>query len=306
MKINTRKLSQFQGHEAGIYAICAGRSNFSFFTAGGDNVIAEWNLKSGKGENFAIRVTDSIYALDIKHDKSYLFAGNAKGEIHFINLIELKEERLIAIHEKGIFSLTLLDDGKKMIATSADGSFSVWDIVDHALLYHIKVEENEKLRSSALSNNEGLLAISSTSGKIHFFETSTFKKVHKVEAHFPSANALAFHPKKNLLISGGRDAYLRFWSLDDFSKTHEIPAHNFAIYQIAFNATKNLFATASRDKSIKIWNANTLEFLKRIERFPDMGHLNSVNNLMWGNKPNTLISVSDDRTAIAWEINFEV
>ena len=61
-------------------------------------------------------------------------------------------------------------------------------------------------------------------------------------------------------------------------------------------------ATASRDKTMKIWDANNFKLLKVIDTVRNGGHINSVNTLRWSKYNNWLISGSDDRSIIIWEI----
>jgi len=300
--IETRKVAQFKGHDAGIYAISLGQKPETFFTAGTDKVVAEWNTKSGKGETFSIKLNQTIYSLSHLTLINRLIIGTANGGIHWVDLTLKKELFLKTLHQNGVFDLKPFNHQKKIVASSADGSFSVWDTQSAELLYHIKLKE-QKIRSINFNLDESLLLACGSSGYIYVFETSSFKEIGCFKAHELAANIAIFHPKKRVIISGGRDAYLRIWNLDNnFELVGEIPAHNFAIYQIAVDQTNSYFATASRDKTIKIWDLTSLDLLKRIERIPDGGHVNSVNNLMWHPYENQLISISDDRSIIIWEI----
>jgi WD40 repeat protein len=58
------------------------------------------------------------------------------------------------------------------------------------------------------------------------------------------------------------------------------------------------------DKSIKIWGADDFKLYKIISRekgYP--GHLLSINKLVWDG--NRLLSVSDDKKVIIWDIYFD-
>ncbi|XHR96551.1 hypothetical protein ACFJIV_07785 [Mucilaginibacter sp. UC70_90] len=73
---------------------------------------------------------------------------------------------------------------------------------------------------------------------------------------------------------------------------------------IAFHPTLPYFATASMDKSIKIWGSDDFKLYKNISRekgYP--GHVLSINKLAWGTS-DQLLSVSDDKKIISWEIKF--
>lgn len=122
-------------------------------------------------------------------------------------------------------------------------------------------------------------------------------------AHEHSVFSLKYDRNGKLLYSGGRDAHLNIWQLEkNVEKIASKPAHWFTINSIAISPDGSLLATGSRDKTLKIWDAKSFELLKVIEGGRDKGHKNSVNKLLWTEQNETLISSSDDRTIILWEI----
>jgi len=119
-----------------------------------------------------------------------------------------------------------------------------------------------------------------------------------VDASATGATALALHPQKPVLVSGGKDGHLRTWRTDQgFGALLELPAHKASIYRIAFSPDGNLMATASRDKTAKLWDASTLAPVGRLDRSAG-GHTHSVNALLWCGA--TLITAGDDRRILAW------
>jgi WD40 repeat protein len=143
-------------------------------------------------------------------------------------------------------------------------------------------------------------------GYIRVLELPTLKVVNQFYAHDLSANKVIKHPIKDIILSGGRDAHLNIMEWPSCKIMEKIPAHNFAIYDIVFHPENSLFATASRDKNIKIWDANSLQFLYRIDKEKNEGHINSVNKLLWSKYENTLVSTGDDRSMMGWQIKMEL
>ena len=131
-----------------------------------------------------------------------------------------------------------------------------------------------------------------------------YSLVKTLHGHTMSVFALQFAPAGNYLVSGGRDAQLKIWDTKSYDLIQNIPAHLFAVNNIAFHPSRPYFATASMDKTIKIWGAEDFKLYKTISFEKGFeSHRLSVNKLAWNN--NELISVSDDKRIIIWDISFD-
>lgn len=294
------KAHQLKAHSASLYSLAPGRKNGTLFSAGADKVVAEWNLKTGETNPFAIRTERTIYSL-LNLEEKFLVIGTIVGGMHVIDLETRKEVRHLKFHDKGIFHLLYLAKSKRVIAACSDGSISVWKSTDWSLERHLQLS-HDKIRRVAGNPEEELLAVASGDGKIRLLDTQDFKISFALEAHEGGANSIAFHPNGDL-YSGGKDAHLCLWdSKNGFELKQRIPAHNFAIYDIIIPGDAKFMATVSRDKTVKIWNFENLASPTRLDRAKHGGHLNSVNAGIWLEKEQLLATCSDDRSIILWSI----
>ena len=299
--ITVRQVTRFSGHAGPIYTVTEGHQPEIFYTGSADKMLASWNLHSLVGEPFAVRLEASVYSTLFIPEKNWLLVGQSKGGLHVIDLESKQEIRHFTVHQKGIFDLAWSAKRERFYAAGADGNLSVWQSDPLELERHIPFSD-AKLRQLALSPEGDWLAVTAGDALIHILDTEFLNEHHTLEAHDPGAHAVAWHPEGKWLLTGGRDAHLDVWHIDQgFERIRHIPAHNFPIYAIAFSPNGKYFATASRDKTVKIWNAESCEVLVRLDQ-KARGHRNSVNALYWSKHHDYLVSVSDDHTAIAWEI----
>jgi WD repeat-containing protein 61 len=286
------------GHMAPVYAIAPGRTADTVFSASGDRFVAEWNVRTGKQEPFAVKLEHPVYAVCHVPEMHLLLVGNAVGGLHVIDLDARKEVRYLLQHTDGIFDIAWDAAHGQLIVAGGDGVLSVWSMPDAELLIALPVIP-EKLRQIALRSGEPGFALACGDGSIRLFDPVFFNESRLEGTHVQGATSVAFHPSKPAMLSGGRDAFIRVHSTADMRELLAIPAHNFAVYSMAFSPGGDLLATASRDKTIKIWDAVTLEPLVRLDARTG-GHSHSVNRLLWL-EDGTLVSCSDDRRIISWK-----
>ncbi|MFM7016809.1 MAG: WD40 repeat domain-containing protein [Bacteroidota bacterium] len=286
------------GHTGGVYDI-QGISSNEFLSAAGDRFVVSWKLDSPEQGTLIARAADSIYSILHLPEKNELLIGQAKGEIHVMDLNFNHEKRLLKINDKGIFALIENKEKSKIYVLGGDGVLTVLSKNDFSLMDKKKIS-SMKLRSLVFDGKANCLYVGCGEGKIHQLEDETLETIHshQIAAQGFSINALVDYSDE-LLICGGRDAHLRWINKKDLSIVHEIPAHNYAIYKIAFSPSKSYFATASRDKTIKIWDSPSKHVLQRLEQANE-GHLNSVNTLFWMNDT-TLLTAGDDRSIGIWK-----
>lgn len=303
MSLRISKAAQLTGHTGAVYALENSPEKNNFYSGGSDGIVAQWDLANpDTGEPLA-RVNNVIYSLKLIAAKKLLLIGQDAGGIHVIDLATRKEIRLLQFHTAAVFDLNYAAHHDLLFSAAGNGTLAITGLTDFAAIKSIKLG-NEKLRNIAINNSQTAIAIGCGDGSIAVFDLPalTLKKRWMAHKESFSVNALHYSADDSILFSGSRDAHLNiFDAKNNYSPVKSIPAHNYAIYSIVFSEDKKYFATASRDKTIKIWNADSLEILARLDKEKQDGHLNSVNKLLW--KDETLISASDDRSLIVWNVN---
>ncbi len=136
------------------------------------------------------------------------------------------------------------------------------------------------------------------------YDLDDYALIKSLHGHTMAVFAVQYSPDGSYLVSGSRDAQLKIWDSLSFELIKSIPAHLFAVNHILFHPSLPYFATASMDKSIKIWGSDDFKLYKNISRekgYPS--HQLSINKLVWNG--DHLISVSDDKRVIIWNIQFD-
>lgn len=294
-----QKSKLLSGHTASVYGIANGSKPNTLFSASGDKFVAEWNILTGEQETLAVKFENPVFSVHFIEGENLLVAGTAVGGLHVIDIKSKQELFHFTTHSKGIYDFHYLQEEKQLIVLGGDGVLTVWSIPEFQLLRKIPLSI-EKLRQIAVSEDHGLIAIACADGTVRLLESNFFSEIRSIDAHKQGTTAVAWHPTKPVLLSGGRDALLKCWNgREKYDCILSLPAHNYAIYAIVFDNNQHWMATASRDKTIKIWDAHTLDTIQKIDVKQD-GHTHSVNKLLWKN--DVLISCGDDRKIITWQL----
>lgn len=297
--IAVTRLSLSKDHLQPVYALAS--SPGGYFSAGADRLVLYHPDHTAEVKRVAA-IPHTIYSLLYLPDSGLLLAGQATGGIHIIDLAAGQELRYLLRHTGGVFSLVHDVAGRRVFATSADGSVSVWKQDSWELVGWLPLSA-EKIRSLAIAPDQSCIAVACSDAHIRILDYNDLGIRHTFRAHGWAANAVCWHPQQPWLISGSRDAHLRVWDATaNYTLLHDIPAHNYAIYAIVSSPDGSLLATASRDKTVKIWDAATMDFRLRINRENFQGHSHSVNTLLWNEHSGILYSGSDDHTILGWQV----
>lgn len=301
--VSAKLVAKLLGHDGSIYALEKGFQEGQIITGGSDRRVALWNLDAFEPENWSVNVGSVIYSLLHLKEKSLLLIGTMSGSIHIIDLEAKQEVKNLKHHQNGIFDLKYSLSSGHIYAASEDGTVSVISIDDLSFIKAFKLCD-KKVRNIDISPANDEIAIACGDGTVRILDLETLEEVQILNPGRASVNAVKFHPDGKHLLTGEKDAYLHVWRKNGLYELEEaVPAHNYAIYSIDFSPNGKYFATASRDKTVKIWDADTFQFLLRIDKDKYDGHVHSVNKLVWCTFNNYLATAGDDRSVRIWEIS---
>ncbi len=287
------KLHEFNGHVDCIYTAALNYSTGQLYTAGGDGIVAAWDYNAGGDGAMLVRVGTSVYSMGM--DANKLLLGSSTGNLFIIDLDTKTVERNIEAHKQGIFDILYDEENLLTYTLGFDGVLNIWD-QNFKLLHHTKLSD-KSLRNICLL--PGRIAVASSDFTIYILDKNNFNVVQELKSHINSVFALAYNPFSGELLSGGRDCYLKIWDTKTWKLKHEYIGATLHINHISFNTDHSMYAVSSMDKTIKIFDASTHQPLKFIDKEKNNGHTSSVNKTLWLDK-STIISISDDKKAIAW------
>jgi WD40 repeat protein len=296
------KVYDFKGHRDCVYALEPGQTADQFFSAGGDGLVARWNLNHPDQGELIAKVPNSVYALHYLPAKNWLVVGHNQDGVHFIDVAEKKEVASLQLTTNSIFDIK--SAGQVLLVATGDGSVYVIDLNTHKPIKRITAS-NASARCLAVLPQADEFAVGYSDYHIRVFSLTDFSMRYEWVAHNNSVFALLYAPDGRWLTSGSRDAKLKRWDVaHQYRPVQEVAAHLYAINHLWQSPDNEHFVTCSMDKSLKVWRQEDMTLLKVIDRARHAGHGTSVNKVLWLSE-HRIASGSDDRNIAIWNIRFE-
>jgi len=173
-------------------------------------------------------------------------------------------------HKGIIRDVIFTKDGKYLISSSDDKTVRVWNVKKGRLSRTVFWDQSKGAQGSvyaiALTKDNKYLAVGGRMPLIYIYNFSSGKVTALLKGHTrPVVSALSFSPDGHYLASAGIDLDIRIWDVN----------------------------TLSNSKISKI-SKGPKKILK--------GHTNLIYSLSWMPDSNRLVSASDDKSIIVWDI----
>jgi len=297
-----QKLYSLDGHQDCVYSLEAGKTSHTFYSAGGDGMVVEWDMNRPENGQLLAKVKNSVYAIHYRSDENLIIAGQNYEGIHLIDPDKKKEIGSIQISAAQIFDIKYFEN--RIFVASGDGTFYVVDLATLGIVKKIKLAD-KSIRSIAVNQQLGEVAVGLSDSTIRILDLDDYKQKYLIEAHKLSVFSICYNPKNNHLISASRDACIKSWNaIDHYELEHSVVAHMFAINSLSIDPGNDYFISGSMDKSIKVWDLETFRLLKVIDKSRHAGHASSVNKVLWTKYKNQVLSCSDDKKISIWDLSF--
>jgi WD40 repeat protein/energy-coupling factor transporter ATP-binding protein EcfA2 len=199
--------------------------------------------------------------------------------------------KLIWKHPESVLSLSFSPDGKQIATADYGGTMRVWAL-SGKLLYSLKAHAAE-IYSIRFSPDGKWIATASWDQTAKLWNRDK-TLLQTLKGHNAPIYSVAFSPTSPTIATASEDNTVKLWNLDG-QELRTLKGHTAAIIDVAFSPSGQI-ATASNDRSIKLWTSQG-QLMTTLR-----GHRNEVNAVGFTADNKSLVSASDDKTVLLWNI----
>jgi eukaryotic-like serine/threonine-protein kinase len=184
-----------------------------------------WRLSDGNqlaARDLGVRGRAQSFALAIAPGARTLVMSLDRGDLHFLTLPDLTEERHLPIHDDRIIGLAYSPNGRWLAAGSgfSDTIVRLWDLHDGFRLYSLRGHAGW-VRSVTFSRDSRLLASASADQSARVWDVESKSELRVLRGHQSQLFSVDFSPDAQFLLTGAKLGEAKVWPLQDRSPARD-------------------------------------------------------------------------------------
>jgi hypothetical protein len=220
------------------------------------SAISVWDVSTGKPIATLLKPSVSNAAIEALYaNYSYIWAGNAKGELTFYQSYTDIKTKTWSAHTDGVTAIAMGTDPDVVISGGRDRTVKVWQVKTGKLLRTLRLTAGEvnatPVRGLLISPDQQLLAIA-TDRTIQLWNLQTgqlikvlFQSSNQVNPVLP--NSMAFSHDGQFLATLDHGNSIKLWNASNGARFVSLNQHQSPIEALSF--TPNGLQLLSRDRS---------------------------------------------------------
>ncbi|MHC5746196.1 MAG: WD40 repeat domain-containing protein [Nostoc sp.] len=292
----------------GVRAVAISSSGQTLISAGRDDTIKFWNLRTGKLLRSLDAHSDGVTSIAISPDGKQIVTGGISTPT--MKVWDLRTFFMLkgdSGHTQPVETVAISSDGKFIASGSDDHTIKLWDLHTLKLLDTIPAHSGFVSKVAFSPDMQTLVtAGGGDDNTIRLIDLQTKKTRHILKGHKTGVDAIAITPDSKKLVSGSFGqlvsrnraiSTLKLWNLQTGKLLHEFTDNFSSVESLAISPDGKILICGNYDGTIKLWS---LEQGKLLHTWRDGS--SSVLGLALSLDGKTLVSSNEDSIIHIWQI----
>ncbi len=285
-----------------------------------DRSLALWDVAAGQAITWTAH-TQPVRTVAFSPDDRLLASGGQEGRVILWDIAAratgqppAKAHELIHTEGQFLTGVAFSPDGRTLASSSFDKTIRLWDLRASPPTSRTLTGHPGQVWSIAFSPDGRTLVSGDDVGSILRWDVATGKPAGAAMTHEGGAYSVAFSPDGKRIASGGPNKQIIVWDAQTGQAVHRLGRHTDTVASVAFAPgcgtapgasaiwCGGTLASASYDGTVILWDVATGRMIGQ----PLRGHGVPVNGVAWSGDGKLLADASDDRTVMAWNLDFSV
>ncbi len=227
----------------------------------------------------AVKLADTYEAVDALH-----LAAQAS-----------RVRQTFQMNDQAMIGVNFSKDGKRLAASSADGTVYIWDVSSGEVVQTLKGHLAD-VNMVVFDPDGSRLATASDDGTARVWDARTGEASLTLSGHQGFVTGVKFSPDGKLLVTTGADNTIQVWDASSGKERSLFTGHSQAIIDLAFSPDGSRLVTASDDSTARIWEMSSGREILTLS-----GHNGEVRGVAFSPDGKTIATASGDRTAKLWD-----
>ena len=247
-----KSLTQIRAQRSGILAMAIDPLSKNLISGGEDSGINIWDWQSGEYQSAILEHKSSVTALAITPDGRTLVSGGLDG-MKVWNLATLPQSPYYTLADIGNVTnaIAVNPNGFLVANGDSDGTVKFWNIRTGNYISQFK--PHDKMISGLVFTPDGqTLITASHDHTIKIWDLQSGQLLNTLMGHSEAVRAIALHPTRPILASGGNDGII-LWNLETREFNTRLRGHKHWVESLVFSPDGRYLASGSFDATVKVW-----------------------------------------------------
>lgn len=284
-------------HGASVIWITIAPDGNTVASAGADNNIKLWNIKTGELLRTLVGHELPVWTISYSADGKFLASVGQESVIRVWESATGKQIRVLRGHEDQVQGIVFSPNGKHLLSGSADKTARLWDVNTGKEIF--KISNLGDVTWTYFSADGKMLITFASDGTIGLWDATTAKNIRNIKTlKEPGYGSTILPLADGKTIVTAEKNFLHFWDITTGKELRTFTTtHTDFIYSVAFSPNGKYIATASGDRTIKL-----IEAASGKEISVAKGHSDQVWYVAFTPDNKRLLSGSFDGTIRIWNI----